>query len=268
MQAVCFFAKKIVSTVCYPLGLSLVLLFTGIILWRVQSRSRFGFALTFTGAVLLLVMSFPITGFVLSAALERQAGPYMDPAELTRRGVKFIVVLGAELVTTERTPADRLGNSLFRVMEGVRLWKGTQGGVLVLSGGSMPCLRSQADAMAGLPLELGIHRDAMILETRAWDTEDEARILSRLVGQEPFALVTSALHIPRAMVHFQTLGLKPIPCPCEFKTTRPLSSCQWFWPSADALLKSQNAIHEYLGRAWHMLRSSFIHGAESARAST
>jgi len=218
------------------------------------------------GLTVLLLTSFPITGYLLTSALETEAGPYADPAELSRKGVKHIVVLGVELVTAERTPADRMGNFLFRVMEGVRLWKGIRGGVLVLSGGSLPGMSSDADAMAALPLELGIPRDALVLETRAWDTEDEARIFSRLVGQEPFALVTSALHIPRAMMHFRYLGLNPVPCPCELRTARPPAWYQWFWPSTDALLKSQNAIHEYLGRWWLLLKRVFRRPPELTKA--
>jgi len=257
MEAVGYFAKKLVSTFCYPLSFSLLVLFVGIILWRARRRPRAGFALTLTAAMLLVVVSFPVTGYVLTKALETEAGPYADPSELKRRGVKYIVVLGAELVTAERTPADRMGNSLFRVMEGIRLWRGIEDGVLVLSGGSMPGTSSEAEAMAALPMELGVPRKALVLETGAWDTEGEARIFSRLVGKEPFALVTSALHIPRAMRHFQSLGLNPIACPCEFKIARPLLRYQWFWPNADALLRSQMAIHEYLGRAWLTLKLLF-----------
>lgn len=89
----------------------------------------------------------------------------------------------------------------------------------MLSGGSGPGEQSEAQAMAALPSELGVPRENLLLETRAWDTLDEARIFGPLVGKEPFALVARAEHIARAMEIFEAYGLRPMPCPYDFLTT-------------------------------------------------
>ncbi|MEJ2718483.1 MAG: hypothetical protein P8182_15330, partial [Deltaproteobacteria bacterium] len=123
MDAVEFVAKKVVSALCHPLGFSLVLLFAGIIVARVCSTSRAGRVLVLLGSVWLLVMSFPITGYLLLRPLELNAGPYADPSELSRRGVHNIVVLGGSRVPNNVKAADCWGPTLVRVMEGIRLWK-------------------------------------------------------------------------------------------------------------------------------------------------
>jgi len=206
------------------------------------------------GSIWLLVMSFPITGFLLMRPLEVEAGDYGKPSELAQKGVRYVVVLGGETVTGDSSPADRWRCTIPRVMEGVRLRNGIPGSILILSGGSSPGSQSQAEAMAALPRQLGVPKQFLILETRAWDTMDEANLFARVVSKGPFALVTSAIHMPRSMELFRNLGLNPIGCPCEFRTKRWPAVERWFLPDADGLLDSQEAIHEYLGRLWFKIR--------------
>ncbi len=254
MDSIGFVLKKVVSTFCYPVGLVLVLLIVGQIFlffkkWLLPAKSMIAAA-----TLVLLTASCPITSFLLTNHLEARAGGYADPGKLKREGVRFIVVLGGALVTDVQTPADRWGCSILRVMEGVRLCLQIPNSRLVLSGGSLPGRSSQAAAMEVLPTSLGIPRSALILETRAWDTDDEARIFTELVGNKPFALVTSAVHMPRAMRLFRSKGAHPIPCPCDFQALVMPPFRSWFLPSANALQETQSVAHEYLGMLWQRIR--------------
>lgn len=257
MQTIGFVAKKFVSLFLYPFGAGLALLFLGIILQCGRRGAKLGLVLIVGSAVWLLVVSFPITAYFLMHTLELEAGPYADPGVLRAKGVKYIVVLSASLVTKDLSLADRQGNSIFRVLEGIRLWKNLPESKLILSGGSMPGRASDPEAMIAFPMELGLPREALVIDTGAWDTEDEARIFGRIVGKQPFGLVTSALHIPRAIRFFQSRGLNPIPCPCEFRTNIPPLWYSWFWPNADSLLMSTQATHEYVGQLWQSLKLVF-----------
>ena len=258
MQTLAFLVKKTLAVACYPLGTSLFLIFAGLLLWRGKPRrARFAFFICLIGCVYLLIMSLPMTSFWLVRSLEDKAGPYANPEQLRLRGVRDIVVLGAEVVTDERSPADRMGNALFRVMEGIRLVKAIPGARLIISAGSIPGRVSQSEAMAVLPLELGISQESLVLETRAMDTEDEARLVADLVGDRPFGLVTTAFHIPRATTWFRACGLNPIPCPCEFKTHLPPAFYQWFHPGAGDLRNATFAFHEYIGTLWLRLKQTF-----------
>jgi len=256
MNEIGFVVKKIVSAFCYPLGFSLVIMCLGIVLWRRKPGSRWGFALTVAGLILLVVMSLPITGYLLMRPLEDQAGTYANPEDLGWQGVKYVVVLGAAIATSDVPPADRFGKGILRVMEGIRLWKEIPGSRLVLSGGSVPGRHSQKEAMAELPEQLGVPREALVVETRAMDTADEARLFAQLLGKKPFALVTSARHMSRAVQHFKAIGLSPISCPCDFATRLPPPVYSWFIPSESALSLSQHAIHNYVGSIWLFLKTT------------
>jgi len=249
-----FLTKKFISCFLYPLGFSILISFLGALIWRRRRTSSLGPFLMVFGMLWLLVMSFPITGYLLRHPLEVEAGTYADPKDLAQKGVRYIVVLGASTVTDDASPVDRWEQGLFRLMEGVRLWKGIPGATLMLSGGSYPGRSSTAEAMAVLPEQMGVPRKALVLETRAWDTVDEARIFRETVGNKPFALVTSALHMTRSLALFRSLGTNPIPCPCDFRTNRLPAWYRWFLPGVDGLENSQLALHEYIGKMWLHVR--------------
>jgi uncharacterized SAM-binding protein YcdF (DUF218 family) len=260
MSWLLFVGKKVVSAFVYPLGASLLLWLVGIICWRRRPRSYAGPVLVTVGAVWLLVMSMPVTGFFLLHSLEAQAGQYADPTELSRNGVKYIVVLGGDLRAGKLTSADRIAyTSLVRLMEAIRLWKGVPGSRLVLSGGRVSeKMMTTAEGMALLAEELGVPRDEIILEAKSWDTEEEAGLLKPIVGEDRFALVTAARHMPRSIMHFRAKGLDPIPAPADFETAEFIFAFNMLLPTVHGLKMSQNAIHEYLGMCMAMVRQSIL----------
>ena len=244
-----FVAKKVVSAFIYPLGASLLLWVIGIICWRRRPRSYAGPVLVTVGTVWLFLMSMPLAGFFLLHSLEAQAGPYADPIELSRAGVKYIVVLGGDLRAGTLTSADRIAyTSLVRLMEAIRLWKKIPGSRLALSGGRVSeKTMTTAEGMALLAQELGVPRDAIILEAESWDTEEEVRLLKPILGADRFALVTAARHMPRSVMLFRSKGLNPIPAPADFETLQFVFTSQSLSPSVQGLQMTHKAVHEYVG---------------------
>ena len=260
MSWLLFVAKKVVSAFIYPLGASLLLWLVGIICWRRRPRSYAGPVLVTAGAVWLLVMSLPVTGFFLLHSLEAQAGQYADPIELSRNGVKYIVVLGGDLRAGKLTSTDRIAySSLVRLMEAIRLWKELPGSRLVLSGGRVSeKMMTTAEGMALLAEELGVPRDAIVLEAESWDTEEEAKLLKPILGTDRFALVTAACHMPRSMMHLRGKGLNPIPAPADFETAEFIFTFNTLLPAVHGLKMTQNAVHEYLGIFTVMIRQFIL----------
>lgn len=249
-EALLFACKKLISKALYPVGAVLVLWISGLIVRRYRPQSSAGMLLIWLGGIMLVVMASPITSYLLIQPLESRAGPYADPEELARRGVRLIVVLGGGIVGENLSPADGAGGGLFRVMEGARLCRLVPGSRLVLlQEWFSPELEHKAK-MAALPNELGISERDLILEGGAWDTRDEAALVRKIVGEQPFALVTSAYHMPRALLTFRRVGLNPLPAPCEYLNTKFPGYLHWIGIDAMPLLKSQLAIHEYLGMLW------------------
>ena len=187
MDVIAFAAKKALSALLCPVGMCLVLLFAALFFWRRTPKGRLSAWLVFLAATWLLITSLPITAFLVMRPLEHQAGPYADPEDLKKLGVQYILVLGGG------GPAD------WRVVEGIRLFRHLPNTRLILSGGR----EDQVESISAFPVEMGVPKQALIIETKAFDTADEARVFGEIVGKTPFALVTSAYHIPRAMRLFE-----------------------------------------------------------------
>jgi len=252
-----FILKKLVSRLLFPLGLVLGLGAVGTLIWLQNPRRRLGPSLVILAGLLLWGFSAPWLAGSLLAPLERMAGPYAQPQELRQLGVSQIVVLSGSQRNPILTPADRCGNSTtLRVLEGFRLWKQTPGATLVFAGGSFFENEPAAKAMAALAAELGVPQAAMRLETASWDTGDQARILTASLGSAPFSLVTSASHMPRALLVFRAHGLHPLPAPCDFHTTGKSSfNLVDLLPQAHGLSLSERATYEYLGLIYFEIRA-------------
>ncbi|MFH0822846.1 MAG: ElyC/SanA/YdcF family protein [Pseudomonadota bacterium] len=250
MDTLVFLCKKTISVLVYPVGMTLALICTGLLLLIKAHARRGGILLIAAGSSFLYVCSIPLTSCFLVADLQERAGPYADPLRLAGSGIDNIVVLGGGARRDGRTPGDRVDGNIFRVMEGVRLWKRMPGSRIIFSGFGLKSQASDPGAMAELPIELGVPRGSFALVVEALDTADEARLITPLTGGKAFALVTSAVHMPRAMMLFRNAGAEPLAAPCEFKRAElppfPLS----LLPDAQSLAASQGAVHEYVGMLW------------------
>jgi uncharacterized SAM-binding protein YcdF (DUF218 family) len=249
MDSFLYFFKRILAWPMQPVGITTVTFAIGIFLLFKGKRSA---------AKLFLIGSFSIfcffslgwTGLSLVKPLEDRAGPYADPEKLMRAGIRNIVVLSKSRIVDANTPADRWFGSLPRVMEGVRLWDEIPQAKLILSGSAY----SSKAAMEELPLRLGIPKESLILETRAFNTADEARLIKPLLDKEPFALVTSAVHMPRSMYLFRAEGTNPIPCPCDYLTHGWPPIYLLLVPCVGGLINSEIALHEYYSLMFYWIK--------------
>ena len=218
-----------------------------------KNRKRLGTLFVAVATIVLLIFSMGWSGYALLKALEDETGPYTDPNRLKHTGITYIVVLGGTGIYDDLFPPDSWESVNPRFLEAVRLWHAVSGAILVMSGGP----GSSANSMEALAVRFGIPKEAIILETSAMDTASEVHSISSLVGKEPFALVTSAFHVPRALRQFRAAGTNPIPCPCDFRTTRPPPMYQLLMPSAGAgLYYSEVALKEYYGRLFYWVKSA------------
>jgi uncharacterized SAM-binding protein YcdF (DUF218 family) len=111
--------------------------------------------------------------------------------------------------------------------------------------------------MADVALAFGVDQQNLILESVSKDTEEEARLIQKMVGNNLFVLVTSASHMPRSMALFKKLGMQPIPAPTDYgvKERQGQEVIPYaFFPGVDELQKAETAVYEYLGLAWAKLR--------------
>jgi len=260
-----FLLKKIVSQFLYPYPLCLGILILGLFFLWATRRARLGKTLVTVGTVLLLLLSTPFISSRLLTPLERRYPAVLHPEKISWEGRKnetsprWIVVLGGGHVSDPCLPPNSQvsGAALGRLVEGVRLYKAIPGSKLLLSGGKVFDSVPEAEVLARIAVLLGAKPQDILLDPDSRDTADEAEIIAKMIGREKFILVTSAVHMPRAMALFKKCGMRPLPAPTDYLDRQAQGfSPGAFFPRATSLGQVETAVHEYLGLAWAWLRGS------------
>lgn len=119
--------------------------------------------------------------------------------------------------------------------------------VIVSGGNPQHHARTEADTYAPFILAGGVPRDALVLENESLTTWQNARNVAALVHRrhdETILLVTSAYHMPRAMLDFHRFEMNPLPAVSNVRhVTRGLL------PRLSNLRATQAALHELIGIA-------------------
>jgi len=133
-------------------------------------------------------------------------------------------------------------STVARVEHGVRLFNQGLAPRLILSGGRWaPHRPACAPRMQHLALALGIPPEVIIAESESASTAENAREVARLLRAEAaqsILLVTGPLHMRRAKLCFEKLGVRVSCAPTP--GTGPRSS-----------LLAKEVLHEYLGLAYY-----------------
>lgn len=202
--------------------------------------------------ILLLIMS---TGWV-PRWLTRQLESQYPIIVSGHPAVKWIVVLSGGQSRVTGMPANDLlfGSSLKRLVEGVRLLRTIPAAKLVLSGGNTTGGTAEALVLNQVAGWFAIPEPQIVLEVQSTNTADQARELVALLHDQPFYLVTSAIHMPRAMVLFQQHGLHPIAAPTDFTFFWESDDLEKIWiPNTYNMSYFSIALHELLGKAWALV---------------
>ena len=230
-----------------PLSLVAMLI---LLAWFCIYRPKLARAILCTALLGIIFLSSHLSHTYLVRPLENSFQVNTQPIT----GKCFVMVLGSGHNDYTSLPAtQQLSNTaLSRLVEGIRQFKLGQNCQLIVSGYSGYSIRSHAEVSADAAVELGIPEGAIIRFPFAKDTIEEATFAKSVLGNHPFRLVTSATHMKRAMHIFQEKGLKPEAAPTDFAVTG-----KWQGLSANYLLSSQKAMHEYLGLAWISIKGWF-----------
>ncbi len=241
-----FFFKKLIVPFLMPFPLGLAMFFAGIFLVWFTKKQKTGKILRTSGILWILFFSLNPVADLLLSPLESAFLKY-EPGVQT---VKYVVVLGGGHISDQRLPlSSQIGSaSLTRLIEGVKIFRENPGSKLIVSGYEGGDKTPHAVIMANIAKSIGVDASDIIIEPRSKDTKDEARMIKDIVMDDPFVLVTSASHMKRAVALFKFHGLSPVPAPTYFRIKG--SDTFTLMPSRDSLIKSEAAIHEYLGIVW------------------
>ena len=247
--------SSLLQGMVFPPGILLVgLLLGGIAV--LSGRWRLAFAVIAAPLAVTLVLAVPWVGDRIVTPLEQRALVESRSALASRPLPRTAVVLGG--LVGIAGPDDQaaasgydLSGAADRVVAAARLWRTGQVDRIVLAGGTGAAI-SEAELMARFAVDLGVPRAAMVLEGESRTTRENAlRVAATLrdnrLGTD-IALVTSAMHLPRAMAEFRCAGLLPVGVPAEFEVLGGNRGFAEDWiPSLGAIDRSRRGLKEWLG---------------------
>lgn len=206
-------------------------------------------------AFLYLLLSSPIAARSLEAALTLDIEPQPPISEFSA-----IVVLGGGTVTyrTEAGAISELSEATsLRVLEAVRLYWLLEPQWLIVSGGSSVQALPETVPMTQELIDAGIPAERIRADPLSGSTREQAVNLAgrlRELGAERFLLVTSPIHMRRAMAAFRAQGLPAVAAPsAQHGQGNPVLGSSWL-PHPAALSASQAAIREFLALGYYGLR--------------
>ncbi len=244
MSLTVFFANLII-----PLNLSITLLVVAVVLFLARWRKSASLlAALATGWVVF--WSLPTTSLWAGGLLE-QRYPYETAAELPT--APAMVVLGGNTLGGRRNWFEPYNSrtAILRTDTASLLYEAGRAPLIIVSGAALDGRRSEASVMASALERRGVPPSAIIEENHSLTTHQNAvysaQILKAL-GISRFLLVTSALHMPRAMASFQKQGLMPIAAASPPQIVVPDEPDFSFWvPDLRTLDASRSILKEYLG---------------------
>lgn len=238
----------------HPLSGTLALLLVAIIVLAL-GRRRTGLAVVVVAFVLGWIAATPAFSDWLRVSLER----IHQPMAVERMpGADAIVVLGGGVdpAAAPRVYPD-LGYAADRVWYAARLYAAGKA-PLIITTGARPYPDegpTAAEAAAEILGTLGVARDVIVSPGESTTTYTDAQVVAGVLderGLERILLVTSALHMPRAMATFQAAGIAAFPAPTDFEVTEVPYAGEYRWlPDNDAFWATGRALHEYVGMAWY-----------------
>ncbi len=239
---------EILKFLLTPSNLISLSMISGFLLLAVRRFRRYATYAWGAGALLFIALGNGPFSYWVIGTLESKY-PAIHSFENVQRFEK-IVVLSGHAMPDPYFPLSSVGNasSTYRIIEAMRIWnKFTHATIVITGNEDVPGL------MRDVFLALGLPEDRILIENESRNTFENATALRGMLDQQPFILVTSAGHMPRAIKIFLKLEMKPIPAPTDYMVgNNPLVAK--LLPSITHLKYTDYAFHEYLGLFWYKLK--------------
>lgn len=252
------FLDKIIPLFVYPVGFAVLAGLACLFSFALGRRRKAAVWITL-GTLYLWLAATPVVALMLINSLEKQY-PVVNIDTLPKADV-VIVLGGVSVQSQEFNPYTDLKSGADRILHGARLLKaGKVARILVSSGRPVSQLdsRSEAGVIAGFLREFGVDDAAIVLESEARNTRENAVNSLALMREKGFSsalLVTSALHMPRAAAVFRKAGVSFTPVSIDtLSSSIEARTVFAYLPNSKALDYSTQAIKEWIGMLVYYLR--------------
>ncbi len=230
-----------------PPGFCLLLGAGAFVLFRLGHRPAARLSLAVAFAV-LWVSATPWFARTVAAPLERQ-NPPVEPAEAPLAEVILVLGGGTSPAHPPRLEPD-LGAAADRVWLAARLYAAGRAPRVVVSGGATSAPLEddllEADSMQYFLMAWGVPASAIEVEHVSENTWENCLFSAHLVAPaKRILLVTSALHMPRAVALCEEAGFEVIAAATDFQPAEGTTGLDWA-PNAPSLALTSAALKERL----------------------
>ena len=244
----------VVDAILSPLGLGLLL---ALVLWRFRGRfSRAMWRAAIVFGIVCLVLATPLGASALIAVQEKRV-PTPDACAAPQPADVVLLAGGVRRLPRDASDYGALsGPSVRRTIDAVTLVRSLPDARLVITGTGKEESVPESEVMADLARQMGVRAEAIRVETSAlttWENATRVRALDPALPPRIW-LVTSALHMPRALIAFRAAGFEPCSYPSDFLSA-PFRARDVL-PRGSAVANSEAALHEIVGEVVYRLRAA------------
>jgi len=239
--------NKTVGFILNPLFLGMAIIAVGMVLAICRKR-RMTIWCMMAAVAWFWFWSMPIAGSWLAMPLEKdfpvQLAEDMPTADA-------IALMGGGVGGSTNYPYAMLRDGADRAWHAARLWRAGKAPIIIPSnvGAELADIRLLTD--------LGVPKDAVVLETKAENTEENAKFVKEILAAKntkaaKVLLVTSACHMKRSLYMFRKYApeIECIPAATDYQAL-PWKDDPFKWrhilPDIGAFAHNNSFIHEYIG---------------------
>ena len=245
------FLSKLLPLVVYPVGAASLLALLGGLLASVGYRRSAAMSAVSAG-LLLWACSTPIMAEWAASTLE-QHYPARPLSATPTADVAIVLGGGLRPSAPPRQTAD-FGDASDRVVHAARLYRAGKVKRVLISGGNIPWvpgLAPEAELIRDHLVEFGVPEGAIAFAGESRTTYENALEIKNLRAVAHFEmalLVTSALHMPRALATFQKAGLPVVAASTDVRVIHKTERTIFDWlPDSEYLDLTTKALKEWIG---------------------
>lgn len=138
-----------------------------------------------------------------------------------------------------------------RLITSVELYKKLNIPIIISGGKVFKSTGTESEISKNILITMGIPENKIIVENQSINTTENAKYTKKILDKYNFKnpiLVTSAFHMPRAVIQFKKFNINVLPFPTDYQTNlRGSFELNDFIPSSDALVKLSLSVKEFIG---------------------
>jgi uncharacterized SAM-binding protein YcdF (DUF218 family) len=245
-----FVVSKLLAFFEEPSNVIILAGIVGLVLTRTR-HARWGWRLAVAALVLIALIGFLPVGRALTIALENRFPRWGDSGPPPAG----IIVLGGAVSAYRLATRGEVGltDAAERILVVPDLARRFPDAKIIYSGGDPGLFTKRGSEAAVIPAlfeKLGVPPDRITLESRSRNTAENAVYSKALAAPKPgerWLLVTSAMHMPRAIGAFREAGFPVEAYPVDYKTNGWQDLGGLVGSLSAGLRQTDTALHEWIG---------------------